>query len=217
MAAQAWLNQDYEMDEGLTWPATAPASGSSDHVPNPIFASTIVPDPAGWSDGFNLLATQLQKEDVKEPTWTRLCNTKSPEGGEITTTAGKGPSPDAGKAQSKTIRATVLEPLIQQCTWDKEQKKWITPATENFHSIIGILRKLPNSMGGKPTSSSVLLPTFTMKSPTPTEMTNLGWTFCYQCQTAPGCGITLRLIPSTLPRRCRRKRCRIATTAARTC
>ena len=140
MAAQAWLNQDYEMDEGLTWPATAPASGSSDHVQNPIFASTIVPDPAGWSDGFNLLATQLQKEDVKEPTWTRLCNTKSPEGGEITTTVGKGPSPDAGKAQSKTIRAMVLEPLIQQCTWDKEQKKWITPATENFHSIIGILR-----------------------------------------------------------------------------
>ena len=150
MAAQAWLNQDYEMDEGLTWPATAPASGSSDHVQNPIFASTIVPDPAGWSDGFNLLATQLQKEDVKEPTWTRLCNTKSPEGGEITTTAGtqttgrkavkgkgkaggKGPSPDAGKALSKTIRATVLEPLIQQCTWARSRRSGSLLPQKDFH------------------------------------------------------------------------------------
>ena len=70
MAAQAWLNEmddGYEMDEGLTWPATAPGPASrSGHVPNPILARTIVPDSTGWSDGFHLLATQMQEEDRKE-------------------------------------------------------------------------------------------------------------------------------------------------------
>ena len=61
MAAQAWLNHDYEMDEGLTWSATAPASGPGHaanpiHVANPTIASTIVPG-SQWTDGCDLLAT----------------------------------------------------------------------------------------------------------------------------------------------------------------
>ena len=169
MSDQAWLNQmgGYNTDEGLTWPAAAPASGSSDRVPNPILTSTIVPDPAGWSDGFHPLATQQQEEDVKEPTWTQLAEQlrptaplplilhpcqgpKSPEGGEITTTAGtqttgrkagegkgkaggKGPSPVAGKEHPNALRATVLEPLIQQCTWARSRRSGSLLPQKDFH------------------------------------------------------------------------------------
>ena len=174
MSDQSWLNQldGYNSDEGLTRPATAPASGSSDRVPNPILASTILRDPAGWSDGFHPLATQQQEEDVKEPILPPWQGPKSPEGGEITTTAGtqttgrkagngkgkaggKGPSPDAGKAQSNTFRATVLEPLIQQCTWDKDQKKWITPATKELLDEWdwAAMAKLDDEKAGKLTSA----------------------------------------------------------------
>ena len=84
-----------------------------------------------------------------------------PEGKEVTTTAtaeiATTVTADIGTQTTAkaSIRNMVLKPMIQQCTWDKEQKKWITPATKELRDEWdwAAMAKLDDEKAGKLTSA----------------------------------------------------------------
>ena len=118
------------IDYDSTWPATAPASGSG-HVANPtiqhanaavaMFARGVA---TGSLDGYPPLAPSQGKgwPEGKEVTTTATAEIATTVTAEIVTQT-------TAKA---SIRNMVLKPMIQQCTWDKEQKKWNIPAAKEL-------------------------------------------------------------------------------------